>query len=100
MQGMTLALTLTEDQMAEIAHMVADLLPPRPIDRHAAMVERLGEVCTVEQASEALNVSKPTVYRMISNGKLRTADIGIADVRVDVRSMAELLEGKRPHPTR
>lgn len=97
MAGMTVALTLTQEQMAQLARMVAAELPPRPIDRHAAMVERLGEACTIEQASKTLNVSKPTVYRMIEDGRLRVTDMGMADMRVDVRSMAELIEGKKKH---
>lgn len=91
MAGMTVQMVLTQEQMEQIARMIADALPPRPIDRHAAMVERLGEACTQQQACEALNVSRPTLYRMLHDGRLRQTTDGL---RVDVRSMAEYIEGK------
>lgn len=92
MNGMTVQLTLNEQQMAEIARMVAAAMPPPPVDRQAAMVERLGEACKIDQACRELNVSRPTIYRMLSDGRLRTTGDCL---RVDVRSMADYIEGKK-----
>lgn len=88
--GLTMQLTLTPEQMEQLAAMVAAQIPPRPIDRYAAMVERLGEACTKETARSVLNVSATTLYRMMSSGKIRTCCNG---ERVDVRSIAEYIEG-------
>lgn len=91
MQGMTLALTLTDEQMAQLARMVAAEIPRPPADRYAAMVERLGEACTKEQARTALNVSTTTIYRLIRDKKVRTCCNG---ERVDVRSLAAYIESR------
>lgn len=49
-------------------------------------------VCTIVEAAKMLNVSRPTVYQMIKNGKLKTVRISDSN-RVLVRSIAELVEG-------
>ena len=75
--------------MEQLARMVAEKLPKKPVDRCAAMVERYGEACTITQACQALNVSRTTLYRMTTDGKIRMTRDG---KRVDVRSMAQYLE--------
>lgn len=77
--------------MSQIARMVAAELPPQPIDRRAAMVARLGEACTKEQARKELNVGSTTLWRMITDGRIRTCCEG---ERVDVRSLAEYIESR------
>lgn len=89
MQGMTVQLTLTQDQMETLARMVAENLPKRPVDRYADMVDRYGEACTITQACAALNVSRTTLYRMTNDGKIKMTRDG---KRVDVRSMARYVE--------
>lgn len=91
MQGMTVQLKLTQDQMEALARMVAAEMPKPSVDRYAAMVDRYGEACRIEQACEALNVSRTTVYRMVVDGKIKTACDG---KRIDVRSIARyIMEG-------
>ena len=89
MQGLTMELTLTQEQMQELARMVAAEMPKPSIDREAAMVARYGEACKIEQACEAMNVSRTTVYRMVIDGKIKTACDG---KRIDVRSIARYME--------
>lgn len=91
MDGLTVQMTLTAEQMAELAQMVAAALPPRPVDRQTAMVERWGEACTKKQAMEALNVSAPTLWRMLEDGRIRATADGL---RVDVRSMADYIDNR------
>ena len=88
MQGLKMTLTLTQEQMQELARMVAAEMPRPTVDRYAAMVERYGECCKIEQACEALNVSRTTLYRMVVDKKIRTACDG---KRIDVRSMARYI---------
>lgn len=78
--------------MQELARMVAAEMPRPTVDRCAAMVERYGECCKIEQACEALNVSRTTVYRMVVDGKIKTVLDG---KRIDVRSMAAYLESRQ-----
>ena len=70
--------------------MVAAELPAKPADRAAAMVERYGEACTINQACQAMNVSRTTLYRMTTDGRVRMTCDG---KRVDVRSMAAYMDG-------
>jgi len=89
--GLTLRVTLSREQMEEIARMVAAELPPRPMDRQKEMVERLGEACTKETAQREMNVSQPTLWRMIRDGRVKTCCNG---ERVDVRSLADYLDNR------
>ena len=91
MDGLTVQMTLTAEQMAELAQMVAAALPPRPVDRQTAMVERWGEACTKKQAMDALNVSAPTLWRMLEDGRIRATADGL---RVDVRSVADYIDNR------
>ena len=88
MQGMTVQLKLTQEQMEALARMVAAEMPKPSIDRYAAMVDRYGEACKIEQACEAMNVSRTTMYRLVTDGKIKTACEGR---RIDVRSMAKYI---------
>lgn len=63
-----------------------------PVDRHRAMVERIGEACRVDVAAHELDCSTRTVYRLIEAGKIQTACEGS---RVDVRSLADYIEKGR-----
>ena len=56
-------------------------------NRIARMTAQYGETVTVKEAAQILNRSRPTVYAMINDGRIRTAD-----GRVDVQSMAQYLE--------
>ncbi len=91
MAGMTVTLTLTAEQMGEIARMVAAEMPKRPADRTADMVERYGEACSKETAAQIIGVSRSTMYRMIEAGQVSMACAG---TRVDVRSLADYIEGR------
>lgn len=89
MMGMTVQLTLTQDQMETLARMVAEKLPQKPVERGADMVERYGEACTINKACQVLNVSRTTLYRMCNDGRIKMTCDG---KRVDVRSMAKYME--------
>ena len=48
--------------------------------------------CTLMEAAKMLNVSRPSIYRMVESGKLRT--VKICDVRrIVVASISELVNG-------
>ena len=72
----------------ELAERVKTLTP---IDRHRAMVERLGEACRVETAAHEIECSTRTIYRLLEAGKLKSACDGS---RVDVRSLTDYIESK------
>lgn len=63
-----------------------------PIDRHRAMVERLGEACSKTTAAREIECSTQTITKMIEDGRLVAACEG---TRVDVRSLADYIE-RRP----
>ena len=76
-----------------IVQALAEQLSGRlPVDRHAAMIQRLGEACTRDAAAREISVDVRTVGRMIRDGRLRAACEGS---RVDVRSLADYIE-RRP----
>lgn len=62
-----------------------------PIDRHRAMVERLGEACSKSTAAHEIECSTSTITRLIEDGRIRTACEG---TKVDVRSLADYIERK------
>ena len=70
----------------ELAARLQSLLP---VDRHQAMVERLGEACSIKTAAHEIEVSTATVARMLADGRLTPACEGS---RVDVRSLADYIE--------
>ena len=62
-----------------------------PIDRHRAMVERLGEACSKTTAAKAIECSTSTITRLVEDGRIRTACEG---TKIDVRSLADYIERK------
>jgi excisionase family DNA binding protein len=82
--SMTLQVVLTEEQLEEIARRVAEMNGP----------SRAGAPLTVSAAAAALGVSKPTLYRRITAGEIRTVpDLGRTLVP---RSEIERLQEGRP----
>lgn len=67
-----------------------------PIDRHRAMVERLGEACTRTTAAHEIECSVTTINRMVEDGRISTACEG---TKIDVRSLADYIE-RRPEANR
>lgn len=67
-----------------------------PIDRHRAMVERLGEACSKTTAAREIECSTQTITKMLEDGRLQAACEG---TRVDVRSLADYIE-RRPQADR
>lgn len=62
-----------------------------PIDRHRAMVERLGEACSKTTAAHEIECSTSTITRLVEDGRIRTACEG---TKIDVRSLADYIERK------
>lgn len=60
-----------------------------PVDRHRAMVERLGEACSKSTAMKEIECSYQTIARMIEDGRIKTACEG---TKIDVRSLADYIE--------
>ncbi len=96
-EGMQITLTLTREQMEELARMVAAVLPKLPENRAEAMVEKYGEACTMQEACTILKVSRPTLYRMQQDGRIKTASQG---TRIDVRSIAAYMEDRHEQQKR
>ena len=49
---------------------------------------------TRQEVCDLLGVSLPTVHRMVNRGVLRRIKVGIRTVRIDPKSVQELLDGK------
>lgn len=62
-----------------------------PIDRHRAMVERLGEACSKVAAAKAIDCSTSTITRLVEDGRILSACEG---TKIDVRSLADYIERK------
>ena len=62
-----------------------------PIDRHRAMVERLGEACSKTTAAKEIECSTSTITRLVEDGRLMSACEG---TKIDVRSLADYIERK------
>ena len=58
------------------------------------MTAQYGEWLTIKKASEILTVSRPTVYRMIEDGRIRAVD-----GRVVTESIADYLSEKKGRRT-
>lgn len=69
------------------------------VDRHAAMVDRLGEACSKTAAARAIDSSRMTIDNMLKDGRIKYACEG---TRVDVRSLADYIERRKEidHDTR
>lgn len=55
------------------------------------MMEQLPELMTVQQVANYLQISIPTVRRMVSEGRVRSVKIGRAR-RIPKEALAELIE--------
>lgn len=60
-------------------------------DRHELMVQKYGEACTKQMASQILNVHPRTLTNMIRDGRILAACQG---ERIDVRSLADYIENR------
>lgn len=65
------------------------MLDQLPVDRHRAMVERLGEACSKTTAAKEIECSTQTINRLLETGRLQPACEG---KRIDVRSLCEYIE--------
>lgn len=63
-------------------------------NRVVRMTAQYGEWLTIKRASEILTVSRPTVYRMIEDGRIRAVD-----GRVVTESIADYLSEKKGRRT-
>ncbi len=54
-------------------------------------MEQLPDLMTVQQVAKYLQVSEPTVWRMVSEGRIRSVKIGRAR-RVPKEALAELIK--------
>lgn len=66
---------LTESQMKQMMDQFRIILREELYGKSSS-VEYLGDVCTKEEASKALRVTRTTIYAMISDGRLDTTSDG------------------------
>lgn len=84
LQGQTLTLNIDPQGLRDVLDALLNS------NRVVRMTAQYGETVPISKASKILNRSRATVYSMIKDGRLRTAD-----GRVDVVSIAEYLDDPR-----
>lgn len=72
---------------ADLRSAIDTMLSGNPVVR---MTAQYGETVTISRAAQILNHGRPTIYRMIEDGRLRTVDGSVV-----VQSIAEYLTDSR-----
>jgi excisionase family DNA binding protein len=67
--------------------------PEKPDRKRAETIERIS--VSVQEAVDTLGISRPSFYRLIKDGTVRTVKIGRRTL-VSTKSLRELVDGKEP----
>ena len=84
---MILQLTISDEQLAELADMIADRIQGR--------MAASGKPYAAKEAAEALGISLSTLNRRIRAGEIPKIP-GLGRTLIPAQAIDDLLEGKRP----
>lgn len=86
MQSVPVTMSIPAEVLTQLLASIA------PVDRHRAMVDRLGEACTKTTAAKEIECSTQTITQLLKDGRILPACEG---TKVDVRSLADYIERRQ-----